>query len=339
MRIIVRLSPQFDLCFALAELLAPEPLLPARLFGLDRKPPAWFDDARRFGWSFWMAVPDALDTQPPAGSIEEFLDALAALPTEAMFERIHRGLFHTGPGEPQRPQKREWLHFVGVEGQDRLATGGTASDAAKVFRILRGFAKRFEPVWQMAKPRLVASAKSTERLARSGDLPKVARALDLAVDGGEARGQLRALRGGWSIETAEIGTAYLIPGLFNPRRLYNAADERRPVVMFFPYNAVPLAELGVEQAAAPIDPWLVSRAAGDPTRAAIIRRLAVGPRTASDLIADLGLSKATISHHIFQLREAGLIDEHRNGKSILLSLRLKTFAGLSDAFQRELGRD
>jgi DNA-binding transcriptional ArsR family regulator len=339
MRILVRLSPQFDLCYALAELLAPEPLLPARPFGLDRKLPRWLKQARRFGWSFWMAVPDVLDDRPPARSIEEFLDGLAALPAGTMFERIRRGLFHTEPGEPQRPQKREWLHFVGVEGQDRLATQGTESDKAEVLAILRAFAERFETVWRAAESRLSASAKSAERLARSGDLPKVARALDLAVDGGEAGGRLRALRGGWSIATDDIGTAYLIPGLFNPRRLYNAADERRPVVLFFPFNAVPLAELGVAPATAEIDPWLVARAAGDPTRAAILRLLAVRPQTASDLLAELGLSKATISHHIFQLREAGLIDEERHGKSVRLSLRRATFAGLSDAFRKELGRD
>ena len=337
MRIIVRLSPQFDLCYALAELLAPEPLLPARLFGLDREPPDWLDEARRFGWSFWMAVPDALDDQAPAGSIDEFLGALAALPAETMFARIRRGLFHTEPGKRPAPQKREWLHFIGAEDQDELAAGETAADGARMLRILGSFADRFEPLWEGTKPQLLASAKRTERLAKSGDLPKVARKLDLAVDGGEAQGRLRALRGGWSIATNEIGTAYLIPGMFNPRRLYHAADERRPAVLFFPYVAVSPAGFGAAPAAAAIDPWLVSRAAGDPTRAAIIRRLATGPQTASSLLAELGLSKATISHHVFQLREAGLIEERRSGKSVLLSLRYSTFAGLSDAFRKELG--
>lgn len=339
MRILVRLSPQFDLCYALAELLAPEPQLPARLFGLDRKPPRWLAQARSFGWSFWLAVPDALEDQPPAESIDEFLDSLSALPAETLFERIRRGLFHTEPGEQQPPQKREWLHFVGIDGKDQIATAGTAEEAAVLLQILRSFADRFEPVRQAAMPQLSASAKRTERLAKAGDLPEIARTLDLAVDGGEANGRLRALRGGWSIATADVATVYLIPGLFNPRRLYHAADERMPAVLFFPYRAMPPEQLGLKHEAVPIDPWLVSRAAGDPTRAAILRRLAERPRTASDLLAELDLSKATISHHIFQLREAGLINERRAGKSIILSLRAETFDGLSDAFRKELGRD
>ena len=334
MRAIVALSPQFDLCYALAELLAPDPRIAAETFGIGARAPAWLTAARPFGWSFWLAVPDALEDRAPARTVAEFIDAIAALEPATLFGRIHRGLFHSAPGDRQPSEKREWLHFVGLDDNETANLVPERLGAPIVVDILRGFGARFDPVWDRLLPALSRSAEETESLARSARFPEIARTLDLAMEGGEPRGRLRAVRGGWSIATSDVDTVYLVPSAFNPRRLCHAADERLPVTLFFPYQAVDSA--GAEVAAAPIDPWLVSRALGDPTRAAIVRRLAANPRTASDLLAELGLSKATISHHIFQLREAGLIEEKRSGKSILLSLRRDPLDGLSAAFKRNL---
>ena len=338
MRILVRPSPQFDLCYALAELLAPEPRIPPHAFGLEAVDGDWLAAAGSLGWSFWLALPDALVDRPPIESIGGFIEAIGALTGEQMAELVRRGLFHSRPGERPQARKREWLHFVGLDTAGAATPGPGAADVAAVADILRAFGRRFEPLWNRLLPQLTESARKVENMARSDGLATIARALDLSVECDSRRGRLSAPRGGWSISEAQVGTVYLIPGAFNLRRLFHAADEERPAVLFFPYRAVDVAALGFATPA-PIDPWLVSRALGDPTRAAIVRRLAREPRTATQLLEELGLSKATVSHHIFHLREAGLIDERRSGKSIVLSLRRATLDGLSDSFRLELGSD
>ena len=80
------------------------------------------------------------------------------------------------------------------------------------------------------------------------------------------------------------------------------------------------------------------RALGNPTRQAILQLIADRPRPAFEIQQDLELSKANVSHHIFQLREAGLITEKRVGRTVELAVRPQSLRGLSRALTRELGR-
>jgi ArsR family transcriptional regulator len=55
------------------------------------------------------------------------------------------------------------------------------------------------------------------------------------------------------------------------------------------------------------------KALGDPTRVAIVNRLAGAGEVCVCAFEDLGLSQPTISHHLRILREAGLVDASRRG--------------------------
>ena len=55
------------------------------------------------------------------------------------------------------------------------------------------------------------------------------------------------------------------------------------------------------------------KALGDPTRIAIVNRLAGAGEVCVCAFEDLGLSQPTISHHLRILREAGLVDVSRRG--------------------------
>jgi ArsR family transcriptional regulator, arsenate/arsenite/antimonite-responsive transcriptional repressor len=55
------------------------------------------------------------------------------------------------------------------------------------------------------------------------------------------------------------------------------------------------------------------RALADPTRIAIVNRLAGAGEVCVCAFEDLGLSQPTISHHLRILREAGLVDVRRRG--------------------------
>ena len=55
------------------------------------------------------------------------------------------------------------------------------------------------------------------------------------------------------------------------------------------------------------------KALADPTRVAIVNRLAAGECCVCDLNAAFELSQPTISHHLRVLREAGLVESSRRG--------------------------
>lgn len=56
------------------------------------------------------------------------------------------------------------------------------------------------------------------------------------------------------------------------------------------------------------------RSLADPTRLAIVRRLASGRARVTDLVAELGLAQSTVSAHLACLRGCGLVDWHPVGR-------------------------
>jgi DNA-binding transcriptional ArsR family regulator len=78
----------------------------------------------------------------------------------------------------------------------------------------------------------------------------------------------------------------------------------------------------------------VLHALSDPARLDIVRRLADGDEPSCGTF-DLGLSKATLSHHFRVLRESGVVLVRPEGRRRLLSLRMDDldarFPGLMQA--------
>lgn len=78
----------------------------------------------------------------------------------------------------------------------------------------------------------------------------------------------------------------------------------------------------------------VLHALSDPARLEIVRRLAAGDEPSCGMF-ELGLSKATLSHHFRVLRESGVVRTRPEGRKRLLSLRAEDlnaqFPGLLDA--------
>ncbi|MFI7493059.1 ArsR/SmtB family transcription factor [Micromonospora echinaurantiaca] len=62
------------------------------------------------------------------------------------------------------------------------------------------------------------------------------------------------------------------------------------------------------------------RSLGDPTRLAILRRLASGEARVVDLTGELGLAQSTVSKHLACLRDCGLIDYRVAGRQSFYAL-------------------
>jgi DNA-binding transcriptional ArsR family regulator len=78
----------------------------------------------------------------------------------------------------------------------------------------------------------------------------------------------------------------------------------------------------------------VLHALSDPARLQIVRQLSIGDECTCGTF-DLGLSKATLSHHFRVLRESGVVRTRPEGRTRMLSLRKaeldERFPGLLDA--------
>jgi len=62
------------------------------------------------------------------------------------------------------------------------------------------------------------------------------------------------------------------------------------------------------------------RSLGDPTRLAILRRLAIGEARVGELVEEVGLAQSTVSKHLACLKECGLVDSEPVGRASLFRL-------------------
>lgn len=67
------------------------------------------------------------------------------------------------------------------------------------------------------------------------------------------------------------------------------------------------------------------KALSDPTRRDILNLLKGGPLAAGDITAHFSTTNATISHHLSVLKQAGLIEDQKQGKYIYYELNLTVF--------------
>ncbi len=67
------------------------------------------------------------------------------------------------------------------------------------------------------------------------------------------------------------------------------------------------------------------RALADPTRREILRALRAGPLTAGEIGGRFPITGASISHHLAVLKEAGLVQAEREGRTIVYTLDATVF--------------
>ncbi len=72
-------------------------------------------------------------------------------------------------------------------------------------------------------------------------------------------------------------------------------------------------------------------ALADPTRQAIVRRLAGGPQPVGELAEHLPVSRPAVSQHLKVLKEAGLVHDDRDGTRRLYRLDPKGLEAVRDS--------
>ena len=82
---------------------------------------------------------------------------------------------------------------------------------------------------------------------------------------------------------------------------------------------------------------LFHKTLADVNRLRIVRRLADGPATVTELIEHVGLSQPLVSWHLGKLREVGLVTARRHGREVVHTIEPVAFARFADRQARILG--
>ncbi len=81
-------------------------------------------------------------------------------------------------------------------------------------------------------------------------------------------------------------------------------------------------------------PDSVFRALADPTRRALIERLAAGERSVGELAEPFAMSFAAISKHVGILEQSGIVDRRREGRERICTLRPEALLATRDWVER-----
>jgi ArsR family transcriptional regulator len=73
----------------------------------------------------------------------------------------------------------------------------------------------------------------------------------------------------------------------------------------------------------------IARAVGDPTRVAILERLARGERCVCDLTEELSAAQSRLSFHLKILKDAGLVSSRPAGRMTYYALRRRATSTLA----------
>jgi DNA-binding transcriptional ArsR family regulator len=315
----------------------------------------------------WAVVADAPGLVPLDAGFDAVLVALRALPPEEFRLRVLDGALHVDRvvralvrGWDMETAlrlapiaKREWYGYLGLYPFD------PASPAAAMLRRLvddpgavrdacadildRFWRQAFAPWWRAAEPRFVDSARRREEQFREIGLGPFAERVGLRIVVDEARGVIGAMRGGYELRLSDMAYAAFLPSAFNTARLWTCFPvEGGRMAAFFPYLEPSLAGPGSAAETAPdLDLPLVLKALGDSTRYGVVALLARGPSTAAALARALGVTPATMSHHVTILREAGVIGpiDAGEGRPSAVALRRETLEALTPLVRAQLLRE
>ncbi|MFI0723834.1 DUF5937 family protein [Streptomyces sp. NPDC021224] len=287
-----------------------------------------------FLWRYTQA--DFLIPGRPRSTLAEELDDVdriddetyvtAALVTTCGSNRVHfRG---ASPLTDARARERA-LEVAQARGalQEAFAERLLADPAAvraRVRRTLEQCAEAFfDAAWAGVVVQLATDLRlKNELLRRQGlgaALTSVSGAVGLAADGGcivVDKVQDKAT-------AARVAGATFIPSVFNrPHLVAVHAPGWHPVVQYPVAGPAPAEPVSVETVTLRLE------ALAHPVRLRLLRTLARGPHTTSELAHFWGLSPPEVSRHLAVLRRAGLLTSRRHGRYVRYSLNLPDLTAL-----------
>lgn len=280
--------------------------------------------------SLGTALPDPLAAFP-SGAFETFSDGVSAL----------RAL-------PEDAVVAGFADAVAVG--DKTATAQTAEALAMAHDDPLAFAERlavlleeywataFEAEWQTIEPHLAGCVAEAGRRMHDGGLHGFIDTLGPRVrsrDDGDGKGFELALScaphwgsaaGAPDADITVAETFTFVPSVFSWPHIWYGVEPGWPQGMT--YHAPQVSEAA--------RPWVppaelvqVLRACGDDVRLRALRWIAERPRSTQELAPLVGVTEPTLSKHLRQLSDAGVLEACRDGRYVLYRLRRERLEGLA----------
>ncbi|HJP29797.1 MAG: metalloregulator ArsR/SmtB family transcription factor [Candidatus Latescibacteria bacterium] len=316
----------------------------------------------------WPLLADAPGTIDASVSFQQLMDSLQTLDLDTFREGILVGALHdrdvvvdlveghldlaAAIDRAPEHKKHLWYTCVGLYPYDEHAAvplalqralhdpEGFRTDALLCLNLF--WEHVFAATWEGLEPELLRSVREKRRLFEALSVSEFLEQAIMRLEIDEERQVLRSLRGGCEIPLDRLHAAHIMPSAFNTRRMwtsYTDAGCKICETVFVPYfdASIAVEPLTSRQVAPPapqaapvnLEPALIFKALGDGTRYAMVQLIGRQARTSADLARELGVSKATISHHLSLLREAGLVSESYESGSVRLSLKTEVIHQLS----------
>jgi len=302
----------------------------------------------------WALLADSLRDSKPDPTFPEMLETIASL-DDGMFQRaVLSGIFRSegivtdliegrqSLSDAVAAESEESKVLLGLIGLHPFQQSSTVAGAfarivseptefrADLSNTLKTFwTSVFSDDWKSLEPRMKRRVEAMEDASASKSLSVFGGAAKLPVIFDDGKQTVSSGRGALMFRYRDLREIHVIPSAFNDSRLWGAyTDSFGLLRLYFPVFDGELLETasvrlrrplnrGVARAA---DPALLFRALGDTTRYAMARVLARAPRTSVELAKDFAVSKATISHHVQLLRQAGLLREQVTDKGVALAI-------------------
>jgi DNA-binding transcriptional ArsR family regulator len=302
----------------------------------------------------WALLADSLRESKPDPTFPEILETIATLDDETFQRAVLSGVFRKKSvvtdliagsqllGDVVATESEKSRPLVGMLGLHPFKRSGAVasaftrlvsepaefrSDISKTLEIFWNSA--FSNDWKRLEPKMRQHVDAMEEARATTPLHVFAAATNLPVVFDDWKRTVSNRRGTVLFRYRDLREIHVIPSAFNDSRLWGAyTDSSGSLRLYFPVfddmllktagDHVPRS-LGRVVASAP-DPALLFRALGDTTRYAMARVLARSPRTSVELAKEFAVSKATISHHVQVLRQAGLLREQATEKGVALAI-------------------
>ena len=302
----------------------------------------------------WPLLADSLRNAKPCPTFSEMLETIASL-DDASFQRaVMSGVFRserdvdeliTGRQslrdtvEAESGKGSRLLGLMGLHPFHRSSTAAGAfsrivaepaqyrADLSKTLEIF--WASAFSDDWKILEPRMKRRVAVMEETLRNSSLSAFSRDVRLPVVFDDRKKIISTGHAAPMFRYRDLRDIHVIPSAFNDSQFWGAyADSSGSLRLYFPIfdpELLETATIRAEHPRAPVDteaadPALIFRALGDTTRYAMACVLAQSPRTSVGLAKEFGVSKATISHHVQVLRNAGLLLEKVTDRGVVLTL-------------------
>jgi DNA-binding transcriptional ArsR family regulator len=253
-----------------------------------------------------------LEMEPPK-TVERFFDYVEAIPGSEFMRRSYSPTKFEDISADVRDRALAGRRMSDADveeyrrGITRSAIGSTPS-AADVRRLFEDMA---DP--EAAKARWLAVLREYQAVFFAEEEKRLQPILERMVEDAQALAKettvpdlIERLSNGFTLSPdIELDRLVLVPSVWLHPYVIRAEISERDLLVI--WGAHPPGHRVVPGESVPENALLVLRALGDPTRLRLLRLIAAEPRSLQSLAQEVKLSLPTVSHHIRELRGAGLI--------------------------------